>query len=79
MKQQQQPRRAATPRQDVANDPPLQGEGNYAAARRHRKSAEKFVDAGRVEQAAHHAAPKDAAEQREMQQAEQEGRARGRP
>lgn len=79
MKQQQQPKRDAAPRHDVANDPPLQGEGNYAAARRHRKSAEAFVDSGRVDRAAHDAAPKDATEKREMQQAEQEGRARGRP
>jgi hypothetical protein len=80
MKQQQQHDRV-TPQQEqksVANDPPLQGEGNYTAARRHRKSAEQFVDSGRVEQAAHEAAPKDSAEQRDMHQAEQAGRARAR-
>lgn len=81
MKQQQKPDRDATQQKQkgVANDPPLQGEGNYTAARRHRKSAERFVDSGRVEQAAHEAAPKDPAEQRDMQQAEQAGRARARP
>jgi len=81
MKQQQQPGRAATQKRQpgVDNDPPLQGEGNYTAARRHRKSAERFVESGRVEKAAHDAAPKDPAEQSELQQAEQDGRARARP
>jgi hypothetical protein len=81
MKQKQQHDRVATQQKQkgVANDAPLQGEGNYSAARRHRKSAEQFVESGRVEQAAHEAAPKDAAEKRDMQQAEQAGRARVRP
>ena len=68
-----------TPQQGPAGqDPTLQGEGNYTAARRHRKSVENFVDSGKVEEAAHDAAPQDATEQREMQQAEQAGRARAK-
>ena len=71
--------KANTPQQGPAgNDPALQGEGNYTAARRHRKSAENFVDSGKVERAARGAAPRDATEQREMQQAEQAGRARAK-
>ena len=27
-----------------STDPPLQGEGNYTAARRHRKSVKRFLD-----------------------------------
>lgn len=60
------------------DDPALQGEGNYTAARRHRESAEQFVDSGKVEEAARDAAPQDPAEQREMQQAEEAGRARAK-
>jgi hypothetical protein len=66
---------SATPQQA---DPALQGEGNYTAARRHRKSVEDFVDAGKVDAAAHDAAPDDAKQARELQEAEQAGRARAR-
>ena len=72
-KQTQQP----APRAD-SNDPALQGEGNYTAARRHRESVENFVDSGKVEEAARDAAPHDPTEQREMQQAEEAGRARAK-
>lgn len=55
-------------------DQPLQGEGNYAAARRHRESVEKFVESGRVEPAARDAEP-DTPEQAEaLKQAEERGR-----
>lgn len=64
-----------TPRQPgVDDDPAMQGEGNYDAARRHRKSVEQFVQSGQVEQAARDAAPDSTAEQREMQDAEDEGK-----
>ena len=61
-----------------SNDPALQGEGNYTAARRHRESVENFVDSGKVEEAARDAAPQDAGEQREMKQAEEAGRSRAK-
>lgn len=57
------------------DDPALQGEGNYTAARRHHESLKDFVDSGQVEQAAHDAAPDSPGEAREMQDAEAEGRA----
>jgi hypothetical protein len=60
------------------NDPALQGEGNYTAARRHRESVEQFVQSGKVEEAARDAAPQDPTEQREMQQAEEAGRERAK-
>ena len=63
---------------DDSDDPALQGEGNYTAARRHRQAAEDFVESGKVEEAARDAAPHDPAEQREMQQAEEAGRARAK-
>lgn len=58
-----------------ADDPALQGEGNYAAARRHRESVEEFIDAGKVQPAADAAVPADAAEAQELRDAEAEGRA----
>jgi hypothetical protein len=57
------------------DDPALQGEGNISAARRHRKSVEEFVEAGKVQPAADNAAPTDAAEAQELRDAEAEGRA----
>ena len=54
---------------------PLQGEGDYDAARRHRESVEAFVAAGRVEPAARAAAPDSAQEAQDLKEAEAEGRA----
>ncbi len=62
----------------VKDDPALQGEGNYTAARRVRKSTEKFVDAGRVEPAARAAKPQNDAQAQEMLRAEKEGLAKAR-
>lgn len=72
----QQPDDQASPARQpgVDDDAPLQGEGNYDAARRHRKSVEQFVQSGQVEQAARDAEPDSTAEQRDMQQAEDEGK-----
>lgn len=67
-----------TPAGPDKDDPALQGEGNYTAARRHRESAEQFVQSGKVEQAAREAAPQDPTEQRELQQAEKAGRERAK-
>lgn len=55
------------------DDPALQGEGNYAAARRHRESVERFIDAGKVQPAADNAAPADAEEAEQLRAAEEEG------
>ena len=51
----------------------LQGEGNYEAARRHRESVEDFVESGKVDDAAREAAPRDAEEADELQEAERIG------
>lgn len=59
-------------------DPALQGEGNYIAARRHRASVKKFVQSGKVEQAADAAAPLDANEARDLLEAEKKGAAPAR-
>ncbi len=73
MPQHNQPAPANTTPTD--DDPALQGEGNISAARRHRKSVEQFVEAGKVQPAADNAAPTDAAEAQELRDAEAEGRA----
>lgn len=58
----------------IPKDPALQGEGNYAAARRHRASAEAFVKAGKVKPAAQAAKPATPEEARELREAEEAGR-----
>ena len=63
-----------TPASEQFRGADLQGEGNYDAARRHRESVEEFVESGQVEAAARDAAPRDDAEAREMQAAEEAGK-----
>lgn len=55
-----------------------QGEGNYDAAKRYDKDARDFVASGKVKKAARDAAPTDTAEQRELEEAEAEGRSHAR-
>ena len=62
----------------VENDPLMQGEGNYTAARRHRESVEKFVASGAVKEAAEAAPPRNEAEATELKKAEEAGKARAR-
>jgi hypothetical protein len=52
----------------------LQGEGNYEAARRYDEAQKKFVDSGKVKEAAEKAAPESAEQARDMTQAEQAGK-----
>jgi hypothetical protein len=56
----------------------VQGEGNYEAARRYDEQQKKFVESGKVREAAENAAPESAAEEREMQEAEDIGRSRAK-
>lgn len=58
--------------------PAVQGEGDYEAARRHRRAAEDFVRAGRVGPAAERAAPADGAEAQALEDAERAGQAPAR-
>jgi hypothetical protein len=58
----------------VENDPPMQGEGNYAAGRRYDEAQREFVQSGQVDDAARKSAPKDAQEAQELNQAEKAGR-----
>lgn len=56
-------------------DPLLQGEGNYHAARRHRAATQKFINQGKVPQAAVDAAPASEQEAQALLAAEAKGRA----
>lgn len=55
-----------------------QGEGDREAARRYNERTRKFVDAGRVDQAARDAANMTEEERREAEQAEQIGKRRAK-
>lgn len=52
----------------------VHGEGNYDASRKYNEATKAFANSGRVEPAARAAAPSDAADAREMANAEAEGR-----
>ena len=56
----------------------IQGEGNYDAAREYDDAQRAFVESGKVEQAAQEAAPKSPDEERDMAEAEREGRSRAK-
>lgn len=53
----------------------VQGEGDYASAKKYNAQARAFAESGKVDQAARDAAPRNAQEQDAMRQAEAEGRA----
>ncbi len=66
---------------DTKHNPAVQGEGDYRAARRHRRDVQEFVaenDENAIEELARDAAPRSEGEQREMLEAEREGRARAK-
>ena len=50
----------------------VQGEGDYAAARRFDQEQERFAQSGRVDEAARQAAPRDQKEAEEMKRAEED-------
>ena len=49
----------------------VHGEGNYEATRQYNTATKKFIEAGKVEQAARDAEPRSQQEAQEMKQAEQ--------
>jgi hypothetical protein len=52
----------------------VEGEGSYTGAKEYNKRTKKFVDSGKVQEAANDAAPKSAEEARKMQEAERAGK-----
>jgi hypothetical protein len=53
----------------------VQGEGDYASAKKYNAQARAFAESGKVDQAARDAAPRNAQEKDAMRRAEAEGRA----
>ncbi len=54
------------------------GEGNYEATRQYNEGLKKHLETSDVEKEARDAAPRNAAEEKEMQEAERAGRGRAR-
>ena len=54
------------------------GEGNYKASRQYNEATKKFVDSGRVDEAARDAEPDSESEALQMASAEAEGRSRAK-
>ena len=52
----------------------VEGEGSYTGAKDYDKRTKKFVDSGKVQDAANDAAPKSEQEAREMEEAERAGK-----
>ncbi len=58
--------------------PQIQGEGDYVSARRHQAEAHRFARTHDTEALARAAAPRNAAERREMEDAERKGKSRAK-
>ncbi len=61
---------------DTDKDSRVQGEGDYRAARRHRRKLRQFVATSDTQELAREAAPRSEAEQQDMLEAERQGRAK---
>jgi hypothetical protein len=55
------------------------GEGNYKASKDYNDATKKFVESGKVDEAAEKAKPKNQNEAREMRDAEEAGKAKAKP
>jgi hypothetical protein len=58
--------------------PKVEGEGSYSGTKDYNKRAEKFIKAGKVEQAAEEARPQSEQEAHEMHKAERIGKSKAR-
>ena len=63
---------------DAPGVDPIQGEGDYRAAREYREDVQQFLQHADVEKAARDAAPRNRSEARELERAEAQGRSRAR-
>ena len=70
-------RKTQQPQQPVA-DRGVHGEGSYEGTRTYNAATRRFVASGRVDDAARRAAPRDAAEAKSIEQAEQAGAGRAK-
>lgn len=60
---------------DTDKDSRVQGEGDYRAARRHRRKLRQFIATSDTQELAREAAPRSEAEHQEMLDAERQGKA----
>ena len=58
----------------MADKPKVEGEGSYRATKDYNERTRKFIDSGKVKDAARKAEPKSAEEKHAMQKAERIGR-----
>jgi hypothetical protein len=58
----------------VASKDKVEGEGSYSGTKDYNQRTKKFIDSGKVEQAAEDAEPKSGQEAHEMQEAERIGK-----
>lgn len=65
-------------KKDTGSQGKVQGEGDYEAGRRYDEKSREFVKNNDVDQAARDAEPASQAEQREMEQAEEQGKSRAK-
>jgi hypothetical protein len=56
----------------------VQGEGDYEAGRRYDEAQKRFVESGKVEQAAEDAAPESAEQAKDLERAEEVGKSRAK-
>ena len=56
----------------------VEGEGSYSGTKDYNERTKKFIDSGKVDEAAHDAEPKTEDEKREMEKAERDGKQRAK-
>ena len=56
----------------------VEGEGSYNGSKDYNERTKKFIESGKVDEAAHKAAPADREEEQKMKQAEQVGKSRAK-
>jgi len=64
--------------QDRKDNEGVEGEGSYSGSKDYNERTEKFVKSGKVDKAAHDAAPKSEEEKHAMQKAERIGKQRAK-
>jgi hypothetical protein len=64
--------------QDRKDNDGVEGEGSYSGSKDYNERTEKFVKSGKVDKAAHEAAPKSEEEKHAMQKAERIGKQRAK-
>jgi hypothetical protein len=60
------------------DDDKVEGEGSYSGTKDYNQRTKKFVESGKVDEAAHDAEPKSDEEKRAMQEAERIGKKRAK-